>query len=105
MSGLIKQKRSPQGGLVLVRRVNESITLFDRTNGAFVPIVIKIAKIAGNRVSLHINASAHIGIIRTELIAKEVCDDAQTDGVVGRLLDSMARASGSTRPMNHGMEK
>ena len=72
MSGLIKQKRSPQGALVLMRRANESITLFDRTDGAFVPIVIKIAKIAGNRVSVHINASAHIGIIRNELIEKGV---------------------------------
>ena len=68
---VIKQKRLAQGGLLLQRKPDESITIFDRNDPAFIPIVIKVAKIAGNRVSLHINAPAHLGIIRSELIAKE----------------------------------
>ena len=67
---------------MLQRKPNESITIFDRNDNSFVPIVIKITKVAGNRVSIHVNAPAHIGIMRTEIIAKGVCDVAQTDCVV-----------------------
>lgn len=66
---VLKEKRKQNGGLVLARNLQESVTITD-TNG--VQIVITFTKLHGNRVSLHINAPSSVKIVRTELLKEEV---------------------------------
>ncbi len=65
----MKAKRKQNGGLVLSRSPNESVTIVD---SAGVQIVLTVAKITGNRVSLHINAPTSVKIVRSELSKGEV---------------------------------
>lgn len=67
----MKAKRLRNGGLVLEREVQESITLFDNIDGTIAPIVITLVKVRGSRASLHINAPLQYSIVRTELIKKK----------------------------------
>ena len=58
-------KRKQNGGLVLARNLQESITL-TASNGE--QVIITLAKIHGNRASLHVNAPSSVKIVRTELL-------------------------------------
>lgn len=70
METTIKQNRLRKGGLVLERNLQESITIFDKLDGAMQPIVITLVKLRGQRASLHINATTNFGIVRSELLEK-----------------------------------
>ena len=62
-----KARGSNTGGLILSRKENESLVIYDPNDGAFVPITITQSKISGNRSRLHIAASRHLSIVRGEL--------------------------------------
>jgi carbon storage regulator CsrA len=61
---LAKPKRKANGGLVLARKIAESITILDATGNE---IKITVSKISGNRVSLHVNAPESYKIVRSEI--------------------------------------
>jgi carbon storage regulator CsrA len=62
-------KRKQNGGLVLARSPQESITITDSLGAV---TVVTVSKISGNRVSLHINAPTSVKIVRTELLTTAV---------------------------------
>ena len=91
----MKAKRSGKGGLVLSRKPGESFQLFDKRDGAFIPIVITQRKMGGGKSSVHINAPEYVGILRSELAVKGI---VRTELEVVQSLANVLAETGATEP-------